>query len=355
MDQLQPAHWINLIFSRLSLGDVGRIAQLNRYFRDAVSNPETWRMLFRRDLSEVRVPADHREAYRKFLSEIRGVFIYDQISDWSTICSHGYEKMFLTFMKMAPIERNIHTIVKSVIVSDSLHLLPLIPDSEEKRLEILDVIQDPKHPLVADIIANCDLTQHMIQKLIFSAIKVEDETLLIEMVSHCQNLGIMTPHLIIYAVHHPTVLPFIRKYLQPTTWQLNYVLSEATTVEALNHLVEWGANRFRFADAAIGPNTNMAYIDRLIELGANDFDTCLIRAVNHRNWPLVEKMIALGASTLDEALVSSCKYGDVDIIRKLLGYGARINWTQLDHTRPVVLKQLYSRKQRVIDYLESLQ
>lgn len=110
MEQLLTSHWINLIFSWLSLGDIGR-------------TDETWRMLYRRDLSEVIVPPDNdfRSAYRQFIQEL------SQINrgrrEWILICRYGYEKLFLAHRDQGNMKYNIQTITETLIESGHLDLL----------------------------------------------------------------------------------------------------------------------------------------------------------------------------------------------------------------------------------------
>lgn len=93
------------------------------------------------------------------------------------------------------------------------------------------------------------------------------------------------------------MLPLIKNYFQPTVDQLNCVVWTVWTVEAINRLVEWGAN---------------------------DFEPCLIQAIKNRDWLLVEKMITSGANNLNQDVISACD-GDIICVRRLLEYGINVN------------------------------
>lgn len=201
MDPLQPSHWINLVFSRLSVGDVGRISQLNQYFRAVVNTNETWRMLYRRDLSEIVVPSNYREAYREFLTVVEHStdFYY---FDWRIVCSRGYEKIFLTLMDIMPDQYDVNIVVKNIVEANSLHLLTLIPDSASKRCQIVSTLGDPKHPMVAEILEKHGLTNDLILCIIYHALKVEDDSLLLDMIRRCYNFDGITGEFIIPRCYH---------------------------------------------------------------------------------------------------------------------------------------------------------
>lgn len=91
-----PSHvLIHAIFKYLLPRWIGRLACCNRYLSNVCRSEETWKTLYRRDLSEVRVPNGYRGAYREFFRRLGKNSYYHEYSyhEYSKVLAEfGYEK-----------------------------------------------------------------------------------------------------------------------------------------------------------------------------------------------------------------------------------------------------------------------